>query len=61
MGIKMRSKQNISREEYRSLDNRVACILQQRAQPVAGFATGQTAVCCPAPSSHRISSIGKPC
>jgi hypothetical protein len=26
----MNSKQTVSREEYRRLDNRVACILQQR-------------------------------
>ncbi|WP_431417495.1 hypothetical protein [Aeromonas dhakensis] len=28
--MNMNSKQTVSREEYRSLDNRVTCILQQR-------------------------------
>ncbi|MGN5108721.1 hypothetical protein ACTG18_10765 [Aeromonas hydrophila] len=30
MGMNMNSKQTVSREEYRRLDNRVTCILQQR-------------------------------
>ncbi|THJ38665.1 hypothetical protein CF105_13830 [Aeromonas veronii] len=59
----MNSKQTVSREEYRRLDNRVTCILQQRwpanstNQWVGMLQDKQNTVACATASAHRPSLL----